>query len=222
LHDTRLFQHGGVHAVAGIPLIELATSVDRTSYLYLKRLIDIVVSAGALMLAMPICAVTAVAIAATSRGGVFYAQERMGKGGRRFNLYKFRSMIADAEAQTGPVWAAAGDARVTSVGRFIRKHRIDEIPQLWNVLKGDMSLIGPRPERPHFHEEFRKTWPLFDKRLAVRPGLTSLSHVLGSYGSNPEDRLRYDLIYIGNLSFLMDLHILFSTVRVVLGAKGAQ
>lgn len=222
LHDTRLFRHGEIHAVAGIPLIELATSVDRTAYLYLKRLIDIVVSAGALMLAMPICAVTAVAIAATSRGGVFYSQERIGRGGRRFKLYKFRSMIADAEAQTGPVWAAAGDARVTPVGRFIRKHRIDEIPQLWNILKGDMSLIGPRPERPHFHEEFRKTWPLFDKRLAVRPGLTSLSHVLGSYGSNPEDRLRYDLIYIGNLSLLTDLHILFSTVRVVLGAKGAQ
>jgi exopolysaccharide biosynthesis polyprenyl glycosylphosphotransferase len=222
LHDTRLFQHGGIHAVAGIPLVELATSVDRTSYLYFKRLIDIVVSAGGLIIATPICAITSVAIAATSRGGVFYSQERMGKGERRFKLYKFRSMVADAEARTGPVWAAAGDARVTSVGRFIRKHRIDEIPQLWNVLRGDMSLIGPRPERPHFHEEFRKTWPLFDKRLAVRPGLTSLSHVLGSYGSNPEDRLRYDLIYIGNLSFLTDLHILFSTVRVVLGAKGAQ
>jgi exopolysaccharide biosynthesis polyprenyl glycosylphosphotransferase len=222
LHDARLFKHGGVHAVAGIPLIELATSVDRTSYLYLKRLIDVTVSASALVFAAPICVLTAIAIAATSPGGVFYTQERIGKGGRRFKLYKFRSMVANAEAHTGPVWAAADDARVTSVGRFIRKHRIDEIPQLWNVLKGDMSLIGPRPERPHFHEEFLKTWPLFDKRLAVRPGLSSLSHVLGSYDSSPEDRLRYDLIYIGNLSFLTDLHILFSTVRVVLGAKGAQ
>ncbi len=222
LHDTRLFRYGSVHAVAGIPLIELATSASRTPYVYVKRLIDIVVAALGLIAALPVCVVIGIAIAATSRGGAFYTQERMGKGGRLFKLYKFRSMIADAEARTGPVFAGADDARVTPVGRFIRRHRIDEVPQLWNILKGDMSLIGPRPERPHFHKEFCKAWPLFDGRLAVRPGLTSLSHVLGSYTTNPEDRLRYDLIYISNLSFLTDLRILFSTVRIVLGAKGSQ
>jgi len=111
---------------------------------------------------------------------------------------------------------------VTRVGRFIRKHRIDEVPQLLNVLKGDMSLIGPRPERPHFHDEFCRKWPLFDRRLAVRPGVTSLSHVLGSYHSEPEDRLRYDLLYINSMSLILDLRIMLATVRIVLGAKGAQ
>lgn len=222
LRDTRLFRHGRLHSFAGLPLIELAANANHAPYLYLKRLMDVGAAALGLICALPLCLLTALAVAATSRGGVFYAQERVGKDGRCFKLYKFRSMVANAEAATGPVFAAEGDTRTTRVGRFIRKHRVDEIPQLWNVLKGDMSLVGPRPERPHFHEEFCKTWPLFAKRLAVRPGLTSLSHVLGSYSSNPEDRLRYDLIYIGNLSFLNDLHVLFSTVRVVLGAKGAR
>jgi exopolysaccharide biosynthesis polyprenyl glycosylphosphotransferase len=222
LDDARLFRHGDLHAIAGVPLVELAGTVRETPYRYIKRLMDVAASGIGLLFALPICAVTAAAIKLTSPGGVFYTQERAGKDGRPFLLYKFRSMVADAEARTGPVWASANDARVTRVGRFIRKHRIDEIPQLWNVFRGDMSLIGPRPERPHFHAEFCKTWPLFDKRLALRPGLTSLSHVLGSYSSNPEDRLRYDLIYIGNLSFLTDLRILVATVRVVLGAKGAQ
>ena len=146
----------------------------------------------------------------------------MGRHGRTFNLYKFRSMRTDAEAATGAVWASANDDRVTPIGRFIRKHRIDEIPQLINVLKGDMSLIGPRPERPKFHAEFCEQWPLFDRRLEVRPGVTSLSHVLGSYSSKPEDRLRYDLMYISSLSPLNDFRIALATVRVVLGAKGAQ
>jgi exopolysaccharide biosynthesis polyprenyl glycosylphosphotransferase len=222
IEEARLFRHGAVHAVAGIPLIELPMNGSDTPYIYLKRLIDFVFALIGLILSFPLCLLVAAAIAATSRGGVFYAQVRVGRNGRKFRLYKFRSMIADAEAQTGPIFATANDDRVTPVGRFIRKHRLDEFPQLWNILKGDMSLIGPRPERPHFHEEFQGVWPLFEKRLSVRPGLTSLSHVLGSYDSNLEDRLRYDLIYIGNLSLLMDLRILFSTIRVVLGAKGAQ
>ncbi len=222
LDDARLFRHGVVHAIGGIPLIELPGSVDTAPYLYLKRVIDLSAALAGLLLASPIAMMTAAAIKSTSRGKVLYAQDRMGKDGRVFRLYKFRSMVQDAEKATGPVWASAQDARVTPVGRFIRKHRIDEIPQLVNVLKGDMSLIGPRPERPEFHEEFLKQWPLFDKRLAVRPGLTSLSHVLGSYGSNPEDRLRYDLIYIGNLSLFTDLRILISTVRIVLAGKGAR
>jgi exopolysaccharide biosynthesis polyprenyl glycosylphosphotransferase len=187
-----------------------------------KRGLDAAAASILLLCALPLCLITAAAIKLTSPGPILYAQERVGRGGRRFMLYKFRSMLTDAEAATGPVWAKSNDPRVTPVGRFIRKHRIDEIPQLFNVLKGDMSLVGPRPERPHFHEEFCKQWPLFDRRLAVRPGLTSLSHVLGSYSSNPEDRLRYDLAYISSMSLLTDLKILISTVRVVLGAKGAQ
>ena len=222
LHDTVFFQHSGMVAVAGIPLIEAGATASTNSYLYLKRLMDILAATVGLVLASPICLATAIAVKATSRGTLFFTQERMGKNGRAFKLYKFRSMVSNAEARTGPVWATANDARVTPVGRFIRRHRIDEIPQLLNVLKGDMSLVGPRPERPFFHEEFRAKWPLFDRRLAVRPGVTSLSHVRGAYGSDPRDRLRYDLIYIGNMSLITDLVILAATVRVVLGAKGAH
>lgn len=222
LNETFFFHHARLLAIAGLPLIEVANPQTATPYHYVKRAMDISVAAMLLFCAIPIGLVTAVAIKLTSRGPVFYGQERMGWRGRVFKLYKFRSMIVDAEAHTGPVWASGNDPRVTPVGRFIRRHRIDEIPQLFSVLKGDMSLVGPRPERPHFHREFCKQWPLFERRLAVRPGLTSLSHVLGSYSSNPEDRLRYDLAYIGSMSLLTDLRILVSTVRVVLGAKGAQ
>ncbi len=221
-HDLLLFRRSELKAVAGIPLIELTNKRAWRPYAQMKRGVDILVGLAGLFFALPIVLTTALAIKLTSPGPIFYTQERMGLHGRRFPLYKFRSMVTDAEAKTGPMWAKANDDRVTPVGRFIRKHRIDEIPQLINVLKGDMSLIGPRPERPHFHAEFCEKWPLFDRRLEVRPGVTSLSHVLGSYSSEPEDRLRYDLMYISSLSPLNDIKILFATVRVVLGAKGAQ
>ncbi len=222
LHDLLLFRHSDLIAVAGIPLIELTNKQAWQPYAQMKRSVDILASGVGLLLAAPICIATIIAIKVTSPGPIFYTQERMGRHGRTFPLYKFRSMVTDAEAKTGPMWARANDDRVTPVGRFIRKHRVDEIPQLLNVLKGDMSLIGPRPERPHFHKEFCEKWPLFDRRLEVRPGVTSLSHVLGSYSSEPEDRLRYDLMYISSLSPLNDIKIAFATVRVVLGAKGAQ
>ena len=222
LHDTLFFPHSNLLAVGGVPLIEVSTRHLFTPYIVFKRAIDIAVASMGILLAAPIILATAIAMKITSPGPLLYSQERMGLHGRRFQLYKFRSMVVDAEANTGPVWARSNDSRVTPLGKILRKHRIDEIPQLFNVLKGDMSLIGPRPERPHFHAEFCKTWPLFERRLAVRPGVTSLSHVLGSYESDPQDRLRYDLIYINNLSLLMDARILVATVRVVLGAKGAQ
>lgn len=222
LNDMLFFRNSELKAVAGIPLVELKNRQTLRPYAQLKRLVDIVVSLTGLLLALPICLVTALAVKLSSPGPVFYTQERMGLNGRRFKLYKFRSMVEGAENETGPTFASANDARVTPVGRFIRQHRIDEIPQLFNVLKGDMSLIGPRPERPHFHDTFCARWPLFERRLEVRPGVTSLSHVLGSYSSEPEMRLRYDLMYISSLSPLNDIKILFATVRVVLGAKGAQ
>ena len=222
VEDTCFFPVAKLSAVAGIPLVELGLRRPTTPYVLFKRVMDIAAATIGLALAIPVCVVAAVAVRLTSPGPVLYTQERMGRNGRVFNLYKLRTMVPDAEAGTGPIWAQTNDHRVTPVGRFLRRHRIDEIPQLFNVLKGDMSLIGPRPERPHFHEEFRRKWPLFDKRLLVRPGVTSLSHVLGSYNSDPRDRLRYDLMYINSLSFMTDLKILLSTVRVVLGAKGAQ
>ena len=222
LQDLIFFGRSRLLAIAGVPLVEVANRQLFSPYVYCKRGVDLFCAGVGLLLASPICVTTAVAIKVTSPGPILYTQERMGLNGKRFRLYKFRSMVTDAESKTGPVWARSNDARVTPVGQFIRKHRIDEIPQLVNVLKGDMSLIGPRPERPHFHQEFCEKWPLFQRRLMVRPGVTSLSHVLGSYDSEPSDRLRYDIMYISSLSLLNDLKILIATVRVVLGAKGAQ
>ena len=221
IDDTLFLSQSKLVAIAGIPLLEVG-NLQSAPYSYLKRLIDFVVALLVLVAVSPLCLLTAIAVKLTSSGPVIYSQERLGRYGRKFSIYKFRSMIVDAEKKTGPVWAKAKDTRVTPVGRFIRRHRIDEIPQLLNVLKGDMSLVGPRPERPHFHEEFGKILPLFDKRLVVRPGVSSLSHVLGSYSSEPGDRLRYDLIYISSMSFFTDLKILVATVRVVLGARGAH
>jgi len=222
LQDTLLFQHSAIAAVAGIPLIEVANRFHFGSYGRLKRIIDVVASLAALIVLGPIAVLAALAVKWTSPGSVFYSQERIGLQGKPFQIYKFRTMFTGVEKESGPVWATQNDVRVTPVGRFLRRHRIDEIPQLWNVLRGDMSLVGPRPERPHFVEQFSETLPLFARRLVVKPGLTSLSHVKGSYGSEPADRLRYDLVYISNLSLLTDLRILFSTVRIVLSAKGAR
>ena len=222
LNEMFFFHHSILRVVGGLPLIEVPTQQTSTPYDYSKRLFDIATASTMLLLTLPITLCTAVAVKINSRGPIFYSQEWMGKSGRVFRLYKFRSMVADAEVETGPVMAKPSDARVTSVGRLIRKHRIDELPQLYNVLKGEMSLVGPRPERPHFHEEFCRQWPLFARRLMVRPGVTSLSHVMGSYSSDPADRLRYDMTYMSSMSPLTDLLILAATVRVVLGAKGAR
>lgn len=224
LTNALLLHHGNLMPVAGIPLVRVAGEQSSSPYLYAKRTTDVLVSLIGLTLAAPICLVTAIAVKLTSPGPVFYAQQRLTKGGRPFTIYKFRSMRADMELKdaSGHVLAQRDDPRITPVGRFIRKHRIDEIPQLYNVLVGDMSLVGPRPVWKEFYDQQREELPLFDRRLVVRPGLASLSHVLGSYSSTPEDRLRYDLVYINTLSFDVDLRVLLSTVRVVLSGRGAQ
>ncbi len=224
LTNALLLHHGNLMPVAGIPLVRVAGEQSSSPYLYAKRTTDVLVSLIGLTLASPICLVTAIAVKLTSPGPVFYAQQRLTKGGRPFTIYKFRSMRADMELKdaSGHVLAQPDDPRITPVGRFIRKHRIDEIPQLYNVLVGDMSLVGPRPVWKEFYDQQREELPLFDRRLVVRPGLASLSHVLGSYSSTPEDRLRYDLVYINTLSFDVDLRVLLSTVRVVLSGRGAQ
>ncbi|MBI2421434.1 MAG: exopolysaccharide biosynthesis polyprenyl glycosylphosphotransferase [Candidatus Hydrogenedentes bacterium] len=221
--DLMLFDHGRMTAIAGIPLVEVAGLGQPNPYAYLKRIIDVVIAATGLILALPICVTAAFLVFVTSPGGIFYRQERLGRNGEPFKIIKFRSMAAHIQAknEAGHVLAGINDARITPVGRFIRKHRIDEIPQLWNVLRGDMSLIGPRPVWKEFYDANRNELPLVDMRLLVRPGLTSLSHVLGSYTSDPRDRLRYDLVYINTLSLLTDLRILFQTVRIVLSGKGA-
>jgi len=156
---------------------------------------------------------------------VFYRHSRVGRNGRHFTLAKLRTMIPDAEAETGPVWAAENDPRVTGIGRILRMMRLDELPQLLHVLTGQMSLIGPRPERPPIAEQLKQEIPLYETRLLVRPGITGWAQINHKYDSSTEDvieKLRYDLYYIRNISFGLDLQILLRTIGVVLGRKGAH
>jgi len=159
----------------------------------------------------------------TAPGPLLYHQVRVGKGGQTILVTKFRSMVVDAEEHTGAVWATQHDPRVTPVGRFLRKTRLDEVPQFWNILKGDMSLIGPRPERPHFVDQLVQQIPFYRVRHAVKPGLTGWAQVLFPYGASVDDtlsKLEYDLYYIKNQSILLDISILLKTIPIVLGFKG--
>jgi sugar transferase (PEP-CTERM system associated) len=191
---------------------------------WVKRTIDLVISLALALLACPLMLLTAIAVGLESGRPVLYRQERVGENGKTFTLYKFRSMGLDAEIDGTPMWATAGDTRVTRVGRFIRATRLDELPQLWNVLRGDMSFVGPRPERPYFVAELAKDIPFYQQRHSVKPGLTGWAQVKYRYGSSLEDameKLRYDLYYIKHLSIFFDLTIMFDTVKVVLFRKGA-
>jgi sugar transferase (PEP-CTERM system associated) len=189
-----------------------------------KRALDLAMSGAGLVLAAPLMVVVAVLIKLTSPGAVLYRQSRVGLQGRIFTVYKFRSMFHDAEAQTGPVWATgAADQRITRVGRFLRRTRLDELPQLWNVLKGDMSFVGPRPERPEFVENLIKQIPYYGQRHVVRPGITGWAQVCYTYGATVEDalqKLQYDLFYIKNLSIPLDLYIIVETIKTVILRRG--
>jgi lipopolysaccharide/colanic/teichoic acid biosynthesis glycosyltransferase len=160
-----------------------------------------------------------------SAGPVFFTQERVGGRRKIFKIYKFRSMTSDAEAKSGPVWAQANDDRVTRIGRFIRPSRIDELPQLWNVIKGEMSIVGPRPEREFFVKQLTELIPYYIERFTVKPGITGWAQVNYPYGASVEDavaKLNYDLFYIKNSSLIIDLMILMRTVKIVLSGKGAR
>ena len=190
-----------------------------------KRLIDLALASIGFVLAAPLTLLTALAVYLESEGPVLYCQERVGENGRRFTLYKFRSMRADAEEAGRPLWARDNDDRVTRVGRFIRMTRLDELPQLWNVLRGDMSFVGPRPERPFFVEQLAEEIPFYQQRHTVKPGVTGWAQVKYQYGSSIEDameKLRYDLYYIKHLSVSLDVSIVFDTVKVILFGKGAK
>jgi lipopolysaccharide/colanic/teichoic acid biosynthesis glycosyltransferase len=159
------------------------------------------------------------------RGPVFFRQERVGQGGKTFRLLKFRTMVDGAEEETGPVWAAADDPRITKVGRFLRRSRLDEFPQIVNVLRGEVSFVGPRPERPHFVAMLQRRIPYYGQRLSVRPGITGWAQIRYPYGSTVEDaarKLEYDLYYVKNMSIFLDVLILLSTVQVVLFGRGAR
>jgi exopolysaccharide biosynthesis polyprenyl glycosylphosphotransferase len=208
--------------IYGFPLIEISPQLMRPWEEAIKRLIDVAVSAIILIAGLPVWLLIAAAIKLESPGPVLYKQERVGRDGNRFNMVKFRSMRQDAEV-AGPRWAGKRDPRVTRVGKILRKLHLDEIPQMWNVLRGHMSLVGPRPERPVFVEELSREIPMYSRRLKVRPGITGWAQVKHKYDESLEDvkkKLQYDLFYIENMSLRMDFKILLSTVSHMLLWKG--
>ncbi|WP_027368218.1 TIGR03013 family XrtA/PEP-CTERM system glycosyltransferase [Desulfocurvibacter africanus] len=192
---------------------------------HLKRSLDILCALSGLLLTLPLFPILALLIKIDSRGPVFFTQTRVGEHDKLFKVIKFRTMVHNAEATTGAVWSQKGDPRVTRVGRFLRVSRLDEIPQLLNMLRGDMSMVGPRPERPEFVQTLKRAVPFYSERHCVKPGLTGWAQVCYPYGSSVEDaleKLRYDLYYIKNFSLVLDLRIILRTVGVVLFGKGGR
>jgi lipopolysaccharide/colanic/teichoic acid biosynthesis glycosyltransferase len=190
-------------------------------YEFIKRLLDIILCTFAALFAIPVAVITCALVVLESKGSPIYSQERLGKHGKSFTLYKIRSMSSDAE-KNGPKWADKNDARVTKMGKFIRRTRIDELPQLYNILKGDMTIVGPRPERAVFTYEFEKNIPGFTNRLKVKPGLTGFAQVNGGYEMTPKEKLHWDLRYIEERNLEKDLKIILKTVLIVFTGHGAR
>lgn len=205
-----------------IPMQRITRLLLTAEQKILKRMLDVAVSIPAIIILLPLMALTAVAIKADSKGPVIYSQERVGQYGKTFKVYKFRSMKQNAEAQSGPVLAKEGDSRITKVGRFIRATRLDELPQLFNVLKGEMSIVGPRPERPFFVEQFIKEKPEYAYRHNVKPGITGLAQIAGKYNTTAYDKLIYDLIYIQEVSVKTDLIIMLQTLKVLITKESTE
>jgi exopolysaccharide biosynthesis polyprenyl glycosylphosphotransferase len=209
--------------IYGFPLIDINPELQRPWEETAKRALDISASLGILLIFSPIWIIVALAVRLTSLGPMIYSQERVGKNGKHFRIFKFRSMLVNSETE-GPVWAARNDPRVTPIGKFLRKSHVDEVPQFWNVLKGDMSLVGPRPERPHFVELLSAEIPYYQRRLKVRPGVTGLFQATDyKYDESIDDvknKLKYDLMYIESMSFRLDVKILFKTFFRIIRWKG--
>lgn len=194
-------------------------------FLFVRRCLSFAIATIALLLCLPLIPIIALAVKLSSKGPVFFRQQRVGRRGEVFTLYKFRTMRQDAEAQTGAVWAGKDDPRVTGIGRFLRRTRLDEIPQLWNVLIGDMGFVGPRPERPEFVKWLAENIPYYNLRHIIRPGITGWAQVRYRYGASLEEtreKVQYDLYYIKHMSLSLDLLIMFGTVKIVLLRRGAQ
>jgi exopolysaccharide biosynthesis polyprenyl glycosylphosphotransferase len=204
-------------------ILPLSDSPMQRVFQAVKRLVDLLAAAVGLLALGLIAPWVALANAVWSQGPLFYRQLRVGRGARPFQVVKFRSMVPDAERKSGAVWAQENDERITPVGRFLRKTRLDELPQVWNILRGDMSLIGPRPERPEFVTDLVKAIPFYQARHAVRPGLTGWAQVRYRYGSNLEDtltKLQYDLYYIKHRNVYLELSILVKTAAVMIRFRG--
>jgi exopolysaccharide biosynthesis polyprenyl glycosylphosphotransferase len=207
----------------GIPLIDIMPELMPEWEKRLKRILDVIISLLILLISLPFTLLVTIAIKIDSKGPVIFKQDRIGMNNKIFRIYKFRSMYQDAEKYTGPIWSTKDDPRVTRVGKIMRKLRFDEIPQFYNVLKGEMSLVGPRPERPYFVDMLAQQLPYYKRRLKVRPGITGWAQVKHKYDESIEDvkvKLRYDLFYIENMSLRMDIKILARTILVVLFGKG--
>ena len=206
--------------VHDLPLIEVVRETEWRINWPLKRLLDLTAGSLLLVLASPVMAACALAVRLTSPGEILYRQTRVGRGQKPFRLVKFRTMRQDAEAESGEVLSQPGDPRLTPIGAFLRRFRLDEIPQLFNVLGGTMSLVGPRPERPGFVQRYLKEVPGYAERFSLAPGLTGLAQVNGDYYSSPQNKLRYDLAYMANWTLWLDVSILLRTVKIVLTSRG--
>jgi exopolysaccharide biosynthesis polyprenyl glycosylphosphotransferase len=203
-----------------LPMLELRLNPSSSIHLILKRVFDFTLALILLLLLSLPMLIIGVIVKLNSDGSALYSQMRVGYLGREFRIYKFRSMSSDAEKLSGAVFATKGDSRVTSFGRFIRSARLDELPQLWNILTGDMSFVGPRPERPVFVMKYEADIEGYSERHRVRPGVTGLAQVSGSYNSSADVKLKYDLAYISNQNFALDIQILFRTIKTVFTRVG--
>jgi len=199
-----------------LPTFKVDTLHLSQEKMLIKRVFDIIISILGIVLVSPLILIVAIVMLITEGRPIFYTQERATIGNKAFKLIKFRSMVVDAESETGAIWASEDDPRVTKLGRFLRRFWLDELPQLFNVLKGDMSLVGPRPERPFFIDQFSEEIPDFHYRLTVKAGVTGLAQVMGKYSTTPENKIKYDLMYIRNASVLFDLKIIIETVKKIL------
>jgi exopolysaccharide biosynthesis polyprenyl glycosylphosphotransferase len=202
----------------------LASLVLRKRFALVKEIVDRLLAVVGLVVFLPLFPLLAVLIKLTSKGPVLFKQKRVGRNGHVFEIIKLRTMVYDAEDATGPIWATANDPRITPVGKFLRMTHLDEVPQLLNVIKGDMSLVGPRPERPVFVDRFRNQIPNYSERLRVKPGITGLAQVCHKYDETLRDvkrKLAYDLLYIQRMCLMVDIAIMFMTVRRLTG-KGAR
>lgn len=194
----------------------------KIKYLFFKRLFDLLAAIILIIPALPIIVIFSVIVKIDTPGPAFYKQERVGFMGKKIFITKIRSMYDGIEKQSGAMWAQKNDTRITRVGRFIRNSRIDELPQIFSVLKGDLSFIGPRPERPGFTKQFSAEFEGFEKRLQIKPGLSGWAQVTGGYDMLPEEKLKADLYYIQNVSFFLDIIIIFKTLKVVVTGDGAR
>ena len=217
-----LLTGAGLRQFGDVPVLAVDAGCRQPQLQWAKRLFDMLFAFVSLVVLSPFFLLTMLLVRLSGDGPVFFVQERVTAGGRTFRLVKFRTMVQDAEKKTGPVLSVRNDPRITPIGRFLRKVRLDELPQLWNILWGDMSLVGPRPERPVFVERFERETPGYELRHAVRAGLTGLAQVYGNYATTAGDKLAFDLIYIRDWSLLLDLQIILRTVTAVFRREAAE